>query len=419
MSVNFPPVTPPSTRDQCVELDLNDSLGFARQRFLIPEGLIYLDGNSLGALPASVPNRLHEVVTEEWGNSLIRSWNIHGWMETPGEIGAGIARLLGAANHTVMVADNTSTNLFKLVTAAIRLRPERRVILTDSSNFPTDLYVLEGIASVLGHEIRRVNRDELVGAIDNDTALVAVTQVDYRTGDRLELQGLTSAAHHQGALMLWDLAHSAGAFETNLVDVGADFAVGCGYKYLNGGPGAPAFCYVNERWLDDMRPMLQGWLGHAAPFDFAPHYQPAAGVQRLVVGTAPVLSLMALSEGVKTFDGVDMAIVRNKSLELTELFIRLVDERLAGFGFTLATTRDPGRRGSQVSFMHDNGYPIVAALAARNVIGDFRAPNIVRFGIAPLYVRYVDIFDAVEHLLQIMRTREWDQPHFHHRQAVT
>ena len=336
-------------------------------------------------------------------------------------IGDSISRLIGAAPASVICADNTSINLFKLVTAAVRLRPDRRVILTEAGNFPTDLYVLEGIASMLGHDIRRVERHEIAQSIDTDTALVMVTDVDYRSGHRFDMVRVTEAAHAHGALMLWDLAHSAGALDVFMSELDADFAVGCGYKYLNGGPGAPAFAYVAPRLQADVRPMLQGWLGHADPFALANTFEPIQGIGRLTVGTPPILSMAALAEGVATFDGIDMLAVRAKSVELCDLFIRLVDDRLVanGYEFTLASPTDSSQRGSQVSYGHEHGYAIMQALIARGVIGDFRAPNLIRFGFAPLYVRFVDVYDAVDHLEQIMVSSEWDQPHFHERNAVT
>lgn len=406
-------------RTKAEELDQADPLAFTRSRFALPDGVIYLDGNSLGAMPVSTAARVHDAVVNEWGTSLIKGWNIHGWTDLAETIGDSIAKLIGAAAGSVICGDNTSTNLFKLVTAAVRLNPNRRVILTEAHNFPTDLYVLEGIARVLGHEIRRVARAEIERCVDADTALVVLTQVDYRSGHRFDAASITEAVHQHGALMLWDLAHSAGAFEVELDAIDADFAIGCGYKYLNGGPGAPAFCYVNQRLHETTRPMLQGWLGHADPFAFLPNYEPAQGIARLTVGTPPVLSMTALAEGVATFDGVDLNELRTKSVALTDLFIELVEGRLESHGFTLATPRDSSIRGSQVSFSHANGYPVMQALIARGVIGDFRAPDIMRFGFTPLYVRFVDVYDAVEHLVQVMETNEWDQPQFHVRHAVT
>ncbi len=417
--MNAAPLPTTPTRDAALALDRTDPLAFARSRFSLPDGVIYLDGNSLGALPASTAARVQHVVTAEWGRSLIRGWNDHGWMEAGANIGASISRLIGATPDSVIVADNTSTNVFKLATAALRLRPNRGVIVTEAENFPTDLYVLEGIAAVLGHEIRRVDRSDLTAAIDHDTALVVLTEVDYRSGYRLDMASITAAAHEQGALMLWDLAHSAGAHDVALDDIDADFAIGCGYKFLNGGPGAPAFCYVNRRLHDAARPMIQGWLGHAEPFAFAANYEPADGVRRLTVGTPPVVSMAALAEGVATFDDIEMTAVRAKGVELTTFFIGLIDTLLPDVGFELITPRSASQRGSQVTLSHEHGYPIMQALIARGVIGDFRPPNLVRFGLAPLYVRFVDVFDAVQHLVDIMATREFDQSQFHERRNVT
>jgi kynureninase len=417
--VNSAPAPKTLTRESAVDLDRSDPLGFTRSRFSLPDGVIYLDGNSLGALPASTAARLQEVVTNEWGRSLIRGWNEHGWMEAGERVGASIGRLIGANGDSVIVADNTSTNIFKLATAALRLRPNRGVVVTEADNFPSDLYVLEGIAAVLGHEIRRVDRSDIGSAIDHDTALVVLTEVDYRSGRRFDMASITVAAHEQGALMLWDLAHSAGAHDVALDALDVDFAVGCGYKFLNGGPGAPAFCYVNRRLVDTVRPMIQGWLGHVEPFEFAANYEPADGIRRLMVGTPPVLSMASLSEGVATFDDIQMTAVRAKGRALTELFIDLIDSRLQNHGFELVTPRDASQRGSQVSLGHEHGYAIMQALIARGVIGDFRPPNLVRFGIAPLYVRFVDVFDAVQHLVEVMETREYEQARFLERNSVT
>jgi kynureninase len=408
-------------RAQCLALDADDPLAAKRGEFLLPEGVIYLDGNSLGALPRATPARIAEVVTAQWGGDLIRSWNKHGWIELPRRVGDKIARLIGAGPGEVVVADSTSINLFKVLAAALRLNPQRRVILSERENFPTDLYIAQGLGGLLdqGHRLRLVEGDEVLAAIDDDTAVVMLTQVNYRTGAMHDLAQVTRAARDKGALMLWDLAHSAGAVPVDLRAADADFAVGCGYKYLNGGPGAPAFVWVAPRHQERFVQPLSGWLGHDAPFAFETEYRPAAGIGRYVCGTPPVLSLAALDAGIDLLLSADIAALREKSVALTELFIRAVEQECAGLGLALVSPRDPARRGSQVSFTHAQGYPVMQALIARGVIGDFRAPDILRFGFAPLYLRFVDVWDAAAALRDILATRAWNRPEFHRREKVT
>lgn len=408
-------------RAQCLALDARDPLAAQRGEFLLPEGVIYLDGNSLGALPRATPARIAEVVAAEWGGDLIRSWNKHGWIDLPRRVGDKIARLIGAGPGEVVVADSTSINLFKVLTAALRLNPQRRVILSERENFPTDLYIAQGLAGLLGqgHEVRLVTGGDVIAAIDDDTAVVMLTQVNYRTGAMHDLARVTRAAQAKGALMLWDLAHSAGAVPVDLRAADADFAVGCGYKYLNGGPGAPAFVWVAPRHQARFVQPLSGWLGHDAPFAFETAYRPAAGIGRYICGTPPVLSLAALEAGVDQLLSVDIVALRRKSMALTELFIRAIEQECAGLDLDLVSPRDPARRGSQVSFTHAQGYPVMQALIAGGVIGDFRAPDILRFGFAPLYLRFVDAWDAAVALGEILETRAWDRPEFHRRTTVT
>lgn len=408
-------------RAQCLALDARDPLAAQRGEFLLPEGVIYLDGNSLGALPRATPARIAEVVAAEWGGDLIRSWNKHGWIDLPRRVGDKIARLIGAGPGEVVVADSTSINLFKVLTAALRLNPQRRVILSERENFPTDLYIAQGLAGLLGqgHEVRLVTGRDVIAAIDDDTAVVMLTQVNYRTGAMHDLARVTRAAQAKGALMLWDLAHSAGAVPVDLRAADADFAVGCGYKYLNGGPGAPAFVWVAPRHQARFVQPLSGWLGHDAPFAFETAYRPAAGIGRYICGTPPVLSLAALEAGVDQLLSVDIVALRRKSMALTELFIRAIEQECAGLDLDLVSPRDPARRGSQVSFTHAQGYPVMQALIAGGVIGDFRAPDILRFGFAPLYLRFVDAWDAAVALGEILETRAWDRPEFHRRTTVT
>ncbi len=408
-------------REDCLKRDGADPLAAWRRRFVLPENLIYLDGNSLGPLPTTTAGRLDDAVREEWGQGLIRSWNAAGWIDLPRRLGAKLAPLIGAAPHEVTVADSTSINLFKLLIGALRLRPDRRVIVSEAGNFPTDLYIAQGIVELLGgdYEIRYAEPDDIAAAIDRDVAVAMLTQVDFRSGRMHDMAAVTKAAQAAGALMLWDLAHSAGAFPVDLTGAGADFAVGCGYKYLNGGPGAPAFLFVAERHQDALIAPLSGWMGHARPFDFARDYAPAAGIDRQLCGTPPVLSMTALDAALDIWAEVDMAAVRAKSVALSDLFIDLVEDRCAGHGFALASPRSADARGSQVSFAHADGYAIMQALIARGVIGDFRAPDILRFGFAPLYLRYVDIWDAVEVLRAVMESRAWDTAEFKQRAAVT
>lgn len=402
-------------------LDIADELAPLRDLFMLPEGVVYLDGNSLGALPKATPGRVAQVVQAEWGRGLIRSWNDAGWMAMPGRVGDKIARLIGAAPGTVMVADSTSVNLFKLLGAALAARPGRRVIVSERGNFPTDLYVAEGLSALLdrGHQLRLVEAEGIVEAIDEDVAVVMLTQVNYHTGAMLDMGAITRAAHARGALVLWDLAHSAGAVAVELAGCDVDLAVGCGYKFLNGGPGAPAFLYVAPRLQESLRYPLTGWLGHAAPFAFEAGYRPGTGIARTMVGTPPVLSLAALEVGVDIALRTPMAAVRAKSVQQTRLFAALVEQMAGPWGFRLVSPREADRRGSQVCLAHEQGYSIMQALIARGVIGDFRAPDILRFGITPLYTRFVDLWDAAAALRLVMVRGEWQLAQNRVRRAVT
>ena len=401
-------------------LDRTDPLAPKREAFLLPEGLIYLDGNSLGALPKRVVTRMAQVVREEWGQSLIKSWNLHGWIDLPQRVGARIARLVGAEPDEVVVADSTSVNLFKVLLAALELRPGRKVILSDIDNFPTDLYIAQGITQLLeGYRLRLLPKEEIEAGLDEEVAVLLLTEVDYRTGYRYDMAHLTRQAQQKGALVVWDLAHSAGAFPVHLNQAQVDFAVGCGYKYLNGGPGAPAFLFVARRHLPAARPFLSGWMGHAEPFAFSPEYVPAEDLRRLTVGTPPILSLSALEAALEVFEGVDLALLRQKSLQLSDLFIQLMEPLAARYGFQLATPREHSRRGSQVAYRHPQGYAIVQALIAQGVVGDFRAPDILRFGFAPLYLRFEDVYWAVQRLAQVMQSGLWREARFQERAKVT
>lgn len=405
------------------DLDAADPLRAMRDRFILPEGVIYLDGNSLGALAKGVAERVGRTLAAEWGNGLITSWNKAGWVGLPKKIGGKIARLIGAEEGTVAATDSTSVNLFKVLAAALAMRPERRKIISERDNFPTDLYMAEGLAALLEREHRLVLADrpeDIPGLIDADTAVVMLTHVNYKTGLMHDMTGLTAAAHRAGALTVWDLCHSAGAVPVDLASAKADFAIGCGYKYLNGGPGAPAFVYVApNRHAEAVQP-LTGWFSHARPFAFEPRFAPAEGIDRFLCGTPPVLSLAVLDSALDVWDGVDMNQLRSKSMQLTDFFIAAVEKLCAGHGLALASPRKAEKRGSQVSFaLPDNGYAVMQALISRGVIGDFRAPNIIRFGFAPLYVGFADAWKAAEILADILATRAWDKPEFTTRAAVT
>jgi len=394
--------------------------GLKRTEFDLPDGVVYLDGNSLGPLPKAVAGRVGNTVKAEWAEMLIRGWNQAGWIDLPAKAAAKIARLIGAPDSSVMVGDSTSINLFKALSAALDLMPERSVILSDSGNFPTDLYIAQGVAGARrGCALKVVAPEAVADAIDETVGVMMLTEVDYRTGRLHDMKALTERAHGAGALALWDLAHSAGALPVDLSGAGADFAVGCGYKYLNGGPGAPAFIHVRPDHAERVGPRLSGWLGHEAPFAFDPDYRPAEGIQRMMVGTPPVLSLSALDTALDLWTDVDLDEIRSHSIALSELFIREVEAQCAGFELTLASPREPARRGSQVSFRHAEGYAVMQALIAGNVIGDFRAPDLIRFGFAPLYNNNDDVLAAAGALARILRDRLWDNETFKTRAKVT
>ena len=404
------------TRLELEALDRADPLASMRELFVLPEEVVYLDGNSLGALPRATAGRVAQVVEAEWGVGLIRSWNDAGWITLASRVGDKVGRLIGAPSGTVSVGDSTSVNVFKLLAAALSLRPERRVILSERSNFPTDLYIAEGLVALLdrGYSLRLVDADALV--VGDDVAVVMLTHVNYRTGAMFDMGAVTAATHAAGAVMLWDLAHSAGAVPVDLAAHDVDLAVGCGYKFLNGGPGAPAFLYVAERLHDSVRLPLTGWLGHAAPFAFETGFRPAGGVARTVVGTPPVLSLAALEVGVDILCAADMAAVRLKSLRLFEVFAGLVERECAGMGLRLVT---PGTHGSQICFSHEHAYPVMQALIERGVIGDFRAPDVLRFGLTPLYLGFAELWDAVAILRDVLGRETWREERFAVRHAVT
>ena len=426
----------PITLENCRALDAQDPLRTLRQQFHLPDGVIYLDGNSLGVLPKTTAARVAQTVTEEWGQGLIRSWNSAGWVDLPQRLGNKIAQLIGAAPGEVVATDSTSINLYKVLSAALHIAaqdaPGRQVLLSERSNFPTDLYIAEALCKERGLQLVLVEPENIHAALTSDVAVLMLTHVNYRTGAMHDMVSVTAAAHGAGILTVWDLAHSAGAVPVDLNAAQADFAVGCCYKYLNGGPGAPAFVWVNTQHADRFWQPLAGWWGHAAPFAFTPDYRPAPGITRYLCGTQPILSMVALECGLDTVLAAQplggMAALRQKSLALTDLFIELVETRCADHGLGLATPREHARRGSQVCITRETGaYAIVQALIARGVIGDFRAgdgdvgkhPDILRFGFTPLYIGFEDVWNAVEHLRQVLQTAEWQKPEFNQKNAVT
>ncbi len=414
------------TREALAELDRVDPLASMRERFALPEGITYLDGNSLGAVSASMADRIGRAVRTEWGTDLIGSWNRHGWFRLPERVGARIAPLLGVEADEVVAADSVSLNLFKLLAALLRRGDGRRVVLAERSNFPTDLYMAEGLVDLLrdfapagGPELRLVEADEFVAALGPEVAVATLTQVDFRTGRKRDMRAVTRAATGAGVPVVWDLSHSAGAFGLRLHDDGVEFAVGCGYKYLNGGPGAPAFLYVARERQEDLVPALAGWMGHAAPFRFETGYQPAAGMRRFVTGTPPVLSMLALEEALRAFEGVDLAALGRKGAALGDRFAQLVEERLGDFGVEVVSPREAADRGNQVSLRCPDAYAVMQALIARGVVGDFREPDLLRFGFAPMYVRFVDLETAVEALAGVLRSGEHKEARRARRAEVT
>jgi kynureninase len=414
------------SRPQCAQRDSDDALRRMRDRFSLPEGVIYLDGNSLGALPKATAGRVEEAIRGQWGCDLIKSWNVHQWVDLPQRMGGKLARLLGARPNEVIIADSTSVNVFKLLAGLLQRNDldqngSRRVILSEIGNFPTDLYVAQGLNALLGgrYQLRLVEPGGIEAALDPGVAAALITQVDYRSGRQQQMAALNAAARAAGTHIIWDLSHSAGALPLALIDCGAELAVGCGYKYLNGGPGAPAYLYVSEAMQAQFPTPLSGWFGHAAPFAFAPDFQPAPGIERFLCGTPPVLGCLALDCGIATFDDVSMAAVREKSLALSDMFWALMDQHCREFGFRCIAPRSHGERGSQLSFAHEQAYAIMQAIIERGVIGDFRQPDLLRFGFTPLYTRFVDAWDAVMIIRDVMLGESWRNPKYLQRNAVT
>ncbi|NVZ91991.1 kynureninase [Pseudomonas yamanorum] len=415
-----------TTRTHCLTLDAQDPLAPLRNQFALPAGVIYLDGNSLGARPVAALERAQAVIAEEWGNGLIRSWNSAGWADLSQRLGSRLAPLIGARDGEVVITDTTSINLFKVLSAALTVQreraPSRKVIVSEASNFPTDLYIAEGLTELLqqGYSLRLVNSpDELPQAIDQDTAVVMLTHVNYKTGYMYDMQAQTALSHECGALAIWDLAHSAGAVPIDLHQAAADYAIGCTYKYLNGGPGSQAFVWVNPALVDVVTQPLSGWFGHTRQFAMESRYAPSQGIARYLCGTQPITSLAMVECGLDIFAQTDMASLRAKSLALTDLFIERVESRCAAHDLTLITPREHARRGSHVSFEHPEGYAVIQALIARGVIGDYREPRIMRFGFTPLYTSFAEVWDAVEILGEILDQKAWDQPQFKVRHSVT
>ena len=406
------------TLEEIQQLDRNDPIAFARNRFRLPGGVIYLDGNSLGALPAAAPGALAATAERQWGEDLIASWNRHGWIDWPTRIAARLAPLVGAKPTELLIGDSTSVCLFKLLAAAARKNAKRGKILTQRRNFPTDLYVAQGVAGMMGLELVAAEPNEIMGAIDGDTAVVTLTHVDYRSASFYDMQAINEAARAVDALVVWDLSHSAGAVELDLAGTGSQLALGCGYKYLNGGPGAPAFLYVAEDLQEQLHNPLQGWMGHSEPFSFVDNYRPAEGILRFLTGTPSILAMAALNAGIATFEGIEMADVAAKSRSLSQLFIGEVEARCKE-RVRLASPRDPAKRGSHVVFAHDEGYAVMQALIARGVIGDFRAPDLMRFGFAPLYNSHAEMVRAAEILADVLESGEWENARFKTRSKVT
>ena len=409
-----------TAREDCLARDAIDELRDLRAEFILDDNILYLDGNSLGPASGAVRARVLEAIDHEWAEGLVRSWNDAGWMAAPTRLGDRLAPLIGAQPGEVVVGDTLTIMLAKLIGGALDQRPQRHVVLTDVANFRSDIYIVEAMAARAGRliTVKAIDRATLGDQLNDDVALVMLTHVDYRTGEMLDMKGITADVHAVGALMLWDFAHSAGAVPLDVTDADVDFAAGCGYKYLNGGPGSPAFMYVRASWQGILENPLPGWLGHARPFDFELAYEPAKGMQAFVTSSPSIIALAAMEGALGVWDRVSMDQVRAKSLAMTDLFMALVEDRLPGV-FEVVTPREHTKRGSQVALRHEHGYAVIQALIERGVIGDFRAPDVCRFGFTPLYLRYVDVYDAVEHIVRVMTDETFLEPRFALRSAVT
>ena len=410
----------------CAQQDADDTLRHTRDRFDLPDGVIYLDGNSLGALPRMTAAKLQTSIREQWGRDLIRSWNTHDWVTFPQRIGDRIAQLLGAGKGEIVATDSTSVNIFKLLAGALNLPgirddAKRRVILSEIGNFPTDLYMAQGLNALLGnrYQLKLVPAEQLAASLDDTVAVALITQVNYSSGHLHNMTNLNAKARQAGTHIVWDLSHSAGAVPVALHDSGAEMAVGCGYKYLNGGPGAPAYLYLALSLQTNFATPLAGWFGHQSPFLFTPNYVAAPGIERLLCGTPSVLAMQALDCGIDTFEGIEMSALRTKSLALSDLFWALMEQHCASYSFTCISPKDHALRASQLSFAHDHAYEIMQAIIERGVIGDFRQPNLLRFGFTPLYTRYIDVWNAVMTILDVMQSCAWQDKKYQHRNTVT
>ena len=411
------------TREDFIKLDTLDSIKKVREQFALPKDVIYFDGNSLGPLPKNTIKSLDSVIQREWGDGLIRSWNDENWINLPRNLGNQIAPLIGAKEGEVIVVDSTSVNLFKVLSSALLLNNNRKVIVSEAANFPSDLYILEGVNNMFGESYERClideGDDEIEKYIDSSTAVVVLSHINYKTGRITDLKKITTFAHEKGALVVWDISHSVGVFPMNLHDLGVDFAVGCTYKHLNGGPGAPGFLFVHSSLIEKVSQPLTGWLGHIKPFDFEVEYKPANDINKFICGTPPIIAYKAIESGLEIFKDLSIIEIREKSIKLSEMFIQLMQQECTEFGFMLFSPKNSEQRGSQISFLHENAYSIIQALISHGIIGDYREPNVMRFGISPLYMRFEDVWNAITCLREIMQTGEWQSEKFKNKNYVT
>ena len=411
------------TREYFIKLDTLDSIKKVREQFALPKDVIYFDGNSLGPLPKNTIKSLDSVIQREWGDGLIRSWNDENWINLPRNLGNQIAPLIGAKEGEVIVVDSTSVNLFKVLSSALMLNKNRKVIVSEAANFPSDLYILEGVNNMFGESYERClideGDDEIEKYIDSSTAVVVLSHINYKTGRITDLKKITTFAHEKGALVVWDISHSVGVFPMNLHDLGVDFAVGCTYKHLNGGPGAPGFLFVHSSLIEKVSQPLSGWLGHIKPFDFEVEYKPANDINKFICGTPPIIAYKAIESGLEIFKDLSIIEIREKSIKLSEMFIQLIQQECTEFGFMLFSPKNSEQRGSQISFLHENAYSIIQALISHGIIGDYREPNVMRFGISPLYMRFEDVWNAITCLRKIMQTGEWQSEKFKNKNYVT
>ncbi len=411
------------TREDFIKLDTLDPIKKVREEFALPKDVIYFDGNSLGPLPKNTIKSLDSVIQREWGNGLIRSWNDENWINLPRNLGNQIAPLIGAKEGEVIVVDSTSVNLFKVLSSALMLNGNRKIIVSEAVNFPSDLYILEGVNNMFGESYERClideGDDEIEKYIDSSTAVVVLSHINYKTGRITDLNKITTFAHEKGALVVWDISHSVGVLPMNLHDLGVDFAVGCTYKHLNGGPGAPGFLFVHSSLIEKVSQPLTGWLGHIKPFDFEVEYQPANDINKFICGTPPIIAYKAIESGLEIFKDLSIIEIREKSIKLSEMFIQLMQQECTEFGFMLFSPKNSEQRGSQISFLHENAYFIIQALISHGIIGDYREPNVMRFGISPLYMRFEDVWNAITCLREIMQTGEWQSEKFKNKNYVT